>query len=68
MHDTASDPEAAFRATNVGGILRLAKVAQQQGVSRSALVDRRTSPNTDCAAAAQRAAARRQSRIFDVKK
>ncbi|CAD6542252.1 UDP-glucose 4-epimerase family protein [Paraburkholderia sabiae] len=34
MHDTAADPDAAFRATNVDGTLRLAAVAQQHGVPR----------------------------------
>ncbi len=38
MHDTATDPDAAFRATNVEGTLRLAVAAQQHGVPRFVFV------------------------------
>jgi len=34
MNDNAPDPDAAFRATNVGGTLRIAAAAQQHGVKR----------------------------------
>ncbi|MFP3644406.1 UDP-glucose 4-epimerase family protein [Paraburkholderia sp. SIMBA_054] len=38
MHDTAADSDAAFRATNVDGTLRLAAAARQHGVSRFVFV------------------------------
>lgn len=38
MHDTAADPDAAFRATNVDGTLRLAAAARQHGVPRFVFV------------------------------
>ncbi|MCO4876545.1 SDR family oxidoreductase [Paraburkholderia caribensis] len=38
MHDTATDPDAAFRATNVEGTLRLAVASQQHGVPRFVFV------------------------------
>jgi UDP-glucose 4-epimerase len=38
MHDTAADPETAFRATNVEGTLRLAATARQHGVLRFVFV------------------------------
>jgi UDP-glucose 4-epimerase len=38
MHDTATDPDAAFRATNVDGTLRLAAAARQHGVPRFVFV------------------------------
>ncbi|MPW20591.1 NAD-dependent epimerase/dehydratase family protein [Paraburkholderia sp. CNPSo 3157] len=38
MNDTAADPDAAFRATNVDGTLRLAAAAQQNGVRRFVFV------------------------------
>jgi UDP-glucose 4-epimerase len=38
MHDMAADPDAAFRATNVDGTLRLAAAAQQRGVPRFVFV------------------------------
>jgi UDP-glucose 4-epimerase len=38
MRDSAADPDAAFRATNVDGTLRLATAAQQHGVPRFVFV------------------------------
>ncbi|CAG4906733.1 UDP-glucose 4-epimerase family protein [Paraburkholderia saeva] len=38
MHDDAADPDAAFRATNVEGTLRLAAAAWQHGVRRFVFV------------------------------
>jgi UDP-glucose 4-epimerase len=38
MHDTAADPDAAFRTTNVDGTLRLAAAARQHGVPRFVFV------------------------------
>ncbi|MEM5440036.1 SDR family oxidoreductase [Paraburkholderia diazotrophica] len=38
MNDQAADPDAAFRATNVDGTLRLAAAAQQHGVRRFVFV------------------------------
>ncbi|MBN3763268.1 SDR family oxidoreductase [Burkholderia sp. Ac-20365] len=38
MNDTAADPDAAFRATNVDGTLRLAAAARQHGVPRFVFV------------------------------
>lgn len=38
MHDTAADPDAAFRATNVDGTLRLAAAAREHGVPRFVFV------------------------------
>ncbi|MBP0593880.1 SDR family oxidoreductase [Paraburkholderia sp. LEh10] len=38
MHDEAPDPDAAFRATNVDGTLRLAAAAHQHGVPRFVFV------------------------------
>lgn len=38
MRDAAADPDAAFRATNVDGTLRLAAAAQQHGVPRFVFV------------------------------
>jgi nucleoside-diphosphate-sugar epimerase len=38
MHDSAADPEAAFRAANVEGTLRLAKACWQNGVRRFVFV------------------------------
>jgi UDP-glucose 4-epimerase len=38
MHDTAADPGAAFRATNVDGTLRLAEAAREHGVPRFVFV------------------------------
>lgn len=38
MHDDAADPDAAFRATNVEGTLRLARAASQHGVRRFVFV------------------------------
>ncbi|MFL9947271.1 SDR family oxidoreductase [Paraburkholderia agricolaris] len=38
MHDDAADPDAAFRATNVEGTLRLAEAASQNGVQRFVFV------------------------------
>ncbi|KVZ26258.1 NAD-dependent dehydratase [Burkholderia multivorans] len=38
MNDRASDPDAAFRAMNVDGTLRVAEAAQQHGVGRIVFV------------------------------
>jgi UDP-glucose 4-epimerase len=38
MRDSAADPDAAFRATNVGGALHVAQAAWQHGVSRLVFV------------------------------
>ncbi|MEM5364809.1 SDR family oxidoreductase [Paraburkholderia azotifigens] len=38
MHDTAADPDVAFRATNVDGTLRLAQAAREHGVPRFVFV------------------------------
>lgn len=38
MHDDAADPDAAFRATNVEGTLRLAEAASRNGVLRFVFV------------------------------
>lgn len=38
MHDDAADPDAAFRATNVDGTLRVAEVALRKGVKRFVFV------------------------------
>jgi UDP-glucose 4-epimerase len=38
MNDDTPDPDAAFRATNVGGTLRLAAAARQHGVRRFVFV------------------------------
>ncbi|TAL97271.1 MAG: SDR family oxidoreductase [Paraburkholderia sp.] len=38
MHDDAADPDAAFRATNVDGTLRIAAAARQNGARRFVFV------------------------------
>ncbi|QBQ98350.1 NAD-dependent epimerase/dehydratase family protein [Paraburkholderia pallida] len=38
MHDTATDPLAAFRATNVEGALRVARAARERGARRMVFV------------------------------
>ncbi|KWF03466.1 UDP-glucose 4-epimerase family protein [Burkholderia pseudomultivorans] len=38
MNDSAADPDAAFRATNVDGTLRMAEAAQKHGVRRFVFV------------------------------
>ncbi len=38
MHDTAVDPDAAFRSTNVEGALRVAEAASRQGAQRLVFV------------------------------